>query len=147
MKNRYYIVEKNNSEIVHGYIDYRQIQGFKIKPGNNVPYDGVEVSHLTLVEPELIKKVLIKKTKRKLNTYLNFLMAIIEDDDTDEGALALVIEDAERYKRIIIEKYSKFLDKSYIRSLLRRLNVVEKKLNEKMKSLVSENEAYIGRRR
>ena len=147
MKKRYYIVDKNNSEIVHGYIDYHQIEGFKIKPGNNVPYDGIEVSHLTLVEPELIKKVLIRKTKRQLNTYLNFLMAIIEDDDTDGGALELVIDDAERYKRIIMEKYSKFLDKNYIKSLLRKLNVVEKKLNEKLNNLTYESEIQIGRRR
>ena len=114
MKKRYYIVEKSNSEIVHGYIDYHQIEGFKIKPGNNIPYDGVEVSHLTLVEPELIKKVLIRKTKRKLNIYLNFLMSIIEDDDADDGALELVIDDAERYKRIIMEKYLVYLDAKYL---------------------------------
>ena len=74
-------------------------------------------------------------------------MAIIEDDDTDDGALELVIDDAERYKRIIMEKYSKFLDKNYIKSLLRKLNVVEKKLNEKLNNLSYENEAQIGRRR
>lgn len=147
MKKRFYIVEKNNKEIVHGYIDYHQLQGFKIKPGNNIPYDGIEVSHLTLVEPELIKKVLIRKTKRKLDTYLNFLMTVIEDDDTDEGALALVIDDAERYKRLIIEKYSKFLSKAYIKTLLRRLNQVEKNLNEKINNMTNEDELYIGRRR
>ena len=74
-------------------------------------------------------------------------MAIIEDDDTDGGALELVIDDAERYKRIIMEKYSKFLDKNYIKSLLRKLNVVEKKLNEKLNNLTYENEIQIGRRR
>ena len=74
-------------------------------------------------------------------------MAIIEDYDTADGALELVIDDAERYKRIIMEKYSKFLDKNYIKSLLRKLNVVEKKLNEKLNNISYENEARIGRRR
>ena len=145
--NKYYTLEKKESGIVNSYIAYEQIEGFKIKPGNKIPYEGIEVSHLTLVEPELIKKVLIRKTKRKLNIYLNFLMTVIEDDDTDDGALSLVIDDTERYKRIIMEKYSKFLDKNYIKTLLRRLNLVERKLKEKINSISYEDEMYIGRRR
>ena len=74
-------------------------------------------------------------------------MSVTEDDDTDEGALTLVIDDAERYKRLIMEKYSKFLDKNYIKTLLRRLNLVEKKLKEKLNSMSYENEMYFGRRR
>lgn len=147
MSKSYYIVDKTKKEITNGYINENQTRGFGIRPQNNVPYEGIEVSHLTLVNAELIKKVLIKKTKRKLNTYLNFLLAIVDDDDTDGEALELVIEDAERYKRIIIEKYSKFLEKSYIKSLLRRLNTVEKELNKKLKNMNMYEEKQIGRKR
>lgn len=147
MNKRYYIVDKKREEIVNGYIDYHQIKGFGIKPGNNIPYEGVEVSHLTVVEPELIETVLIRKTKRKLNTYLNFLLTVVEDDDTDGEALELVIDDVERYKNLIINKYSKFLDKSYIKSLLRKVNTVEKELKAKLNELSLDNEMQIGRRR
>ena len=66
MNKRYYIVCKENNEVVYGYIDYENIHGFDIKPQNNVPYSGIEVGHLTLVEPELIKRVL----KRKILSFL-----------------------------------------------------------------------------
>ncbi|MBR3209462.1 MAG: hypothetical protein IKF82_04255 [Bacilli bacterium] len=147
MNRSYYIIDKTKKEIVNGYINESQIHGFGIKPQNNIPYEGIEVSHLTLIDSELIKRVLIKKTKRKLNTYLNFLIAIIDDDDTDGEALELVIDDAERYKRIILEKYSKFLEKSYIKSLLRRLNYVEKELKKKLKNVNLYDEMKIGRKR
>ncbi len=147
MNKRYYIVDKENTEIVHGYIDYDQIKGFNIKPQNNVPYDGIEVGHLTLVEPELIKRVLERKTKRKLNAYLNFLLTVIDDDDSDGEALELVIDDVSRYKSIIINKYSKFLNKKYINSLLKKVNMVERELKAKLREIYMHDEMQIGRKR
>ena len=147
MNKRYYIVDKANTEIIHGYIDYDKIKGFNIKPQNNIPYDGIEVGHLTLVEPELIEKVLKRKTKRKLNAYLNFLLSVIDDEESDGDALEMVIEDAIRYKAIIINKYSKFLDKKYLNILLRKVNIVEKELKAKLIELYREDEIQIGRKR
>ena len=60
-----YICDKENNEKMQGYLDFNQIDGFKIKPRNKVKYDGIEVSKMTLVEPSLIEMVLKKKTKRK----------------------------------------------------------------------------------
>ena len=114
MDERYYICDKDNNEIVYGYIDYNRLHGFKIRPQNNVPYDGVEVSRLVLVEPNLIKKVLKRKIKHKLDAYLVFLFSVIDDDDEDPDTLELVIDDVSRYKSIIMNKYSKFLDTSFL---------------------------------
>ncbi len=147
MNKRYYIVDRENTEIVHGYIDYDNIKGFNIKPQNTVPYEGIEVGHLTLVEPDLIKKVLERKTKRKLNAYLNFLLTVIDDDDSDGDALELVIDDVARYKSIIINKYSKFLDKKYINTLLKKVNMVERELKEKLREIYLQSEMQIGRKR
>lgn len=147
MNKRYYITCKDNNEIIYGYIDYDNIHGFDIKPQNNIPYSGIEVDHLTLVEPELIKKVLKRKIKRKLNTYLNFLMMAASDDDSDPDSTALVIDDLERYKAIIINKYSKFLDKRYLNILLKKVGFVERELQRKISELTYTDNMEIGRRR
>lgn len=135
MNERYYICNKDNNEIIYGYIDYNRLHGFKIKPQNNVPYEGIEVSKLELVEPELIKKVLKRKIKHKLDMYLNFLFSILDDDNDDPEELALVIDDLNKYKKIIMNKYSKFLDKSYINTLLKKVGMVEKELKLKLEEL------------
>ena len=147
MDERYYICDKENNEIVYGYIDYNQIHGFKIKPGNNIPYDGVEVSRLVLVKPSLIENVLKRKTKHKLNAYLAFLFTIIDDDDDDSETLELVIDDVARYKSIIINKYSKFLDKKYINRLLKKVGMVESELKDKLKELTKQNTKTQGKSR
>ena len=147
MEERYYICDKDNNEIVYGYIDYSHIHGFKIKPGNNVPYDGVEVSRLILVKPELIENVLKRKIKNKLNTYLTFLFTVIDDEDEDPDSLELVLDDVTRYKNLIMNKYSKFLDKKYIRHLLKKVGMVELELKEKLKELTKQNTKSQGKSR
>ena len=128
---KYYICDKDNKEIVYGYLNYNKNTGFRIKPRNKLKYDGIEVSRLILVEPSLIEKVLKRKTKIKLNAYLNFLISIIEDED-DDGALSLVLDDAERYKSIIMNKYSKYLSPRYIKELLFRVRFIEEQLKAKI---------------
>lgn len=147
MNERYYICDKDNTEIVYGHIDYNKLSGFKIKPQNKIPYEGVEVSRLILVEPELIAKVLKRKIKHKLDAYLAFLFSVIEDDDDDPEDLELVIDDVIRYKNIIINKYSKFLDKKYIKGLLRKVGTVERELQIKLNELVKQNTKSAGKSR
>lgn len=129
--SKYYICDKDNNEIIYGYLNYNKYTGFIIKPRNKVKYDGIEVSRLVLVEPSLIEKVLKRKTKIKLNAYLNFLISIIEDED-DDGALDLVLDDAKKYKAIIMNKYSKYLSPRYIKELLFRVKFIEEELKARI---------------
>ena len=138
MDERYYICNKDNNEIVYGYIDYSHLHGFKIKPGNNVPYEGVEVGRLVLVKPSLIENVLKRNT---------FLFTVIDDEDEDPDALELVIDDVTRYKNIIMNKYSKFLDKKYIKRLLKKVGMVELELNNKLEELTKQNTKKAGKSR
>ena len=147
MDERYYICDKDNNEIVYGYIDYSHLHGFKIKPGNNVPYEGVEVGRLVLVKPSLIENVLKRKIKHKLDAYLTFLFTVIDDEDEDPNALELVIDDVTRYKNIIMNKYSKFLDKKYIKQLLKKVGMVELELKSKLEELTKQNTKTSGKSR
>ena len=122
-----YNFNKNNN-IVSGYLN-DSMSGFKFKPRNTVEYEGIEVSRMVLVEPKLIENVLKRKIKIKLNAYLKYLISTIEEDDGDAD---LVLEDTLRYKKIIMNKYSKYLDPKYIRELLFRVKFVEEELKNKI---------------
>lgn len=148
MSERYYVCDKENKELVYGYIDYHELnKGFTFKPQNKVPYDGVEVSDLVLVKPSLIKKVLKKKTKKKLDAYFVYLLSILNDDEEEgEGQLIIILDDIERYKNLIINKYSKFLGKTYITNLLKKVNVIEKNFKERLDELVETKNHHRGSR-
>lgn len=141
-----YICEKENISIVSCDFDDTKISGFKVKPKNNIEYEGIEVSSLTVVEPKFISNVLKRKTKRKLNAYLQFLIDSF-DDDTSSGDLALVLDDAKRYRAIIINKYSKFLDVKYIKELLLRVTFIEEELKMRMHEYNKSFSTHIGKGR
>ena len=55
-----YICEKESMALVSCDFDDTKINGFKVKPKNNIEYEGIEVSTLTVVEPNLISNVLFE---------------------------------------------------------------------------------------
>ena len=139
-----YICAKENNDKVSCYLNFTHISGFRIRPKNNVKYEGITVSRMLVTNPKLIKNVLKRKTKRKLNAYLQFLIRSLEEDDTSGEDLALILEDAMRYRMLIITKYSKFLEPAFIKQLLLRVSFIEEELktrimsqNRELKSLMS----------
>lgn len=146
--SKYYVIMKTSST-VSCYLSESNVDGFHIKPQNNVEYDGVEVSRLTVVEPSLIENVLKRKITKKLDAYLKYLISVLntDDDDTDPDDLNLVINDLQRYKQIIMNRYSKYLDPYYIRMLLSKVKLVEDELKRKIKATQKQSEYTANRRR
>jgi len=142
-----YICEKENKVHVSCDFDFNAVDGFKVRPKNKVKYDGIEVNKLTIVSPYFIDNVLKRKTKRKLNAYLQFLFNTLEDDDTTGDDLGLILEDTKRYKAIIINKYSKFLDVNYIKELLFRVTFIEEELKMRIRSEHKSFNPFMGRGR
>lgn len=113
------------------YIDYKNIAGFKVKPKNGKRYGGVEVNEMLIIKPDFIDLILKRKIGKKLESYLNYLIEVI-DDDADGAKLAQTLNDIDRYRTTINNTYKKYLDDKYLDILLRKLKLVEEKLNEKM---------------
>ena len=143
MSKYYVIIKVNNNK--EGYLG-SNISGFHIKPQNNVEYEGVEVGHLILLKPELIESVIKRKVSKKIDSYLNYLYSILEtdDDDTDPDDLNLVLNDVQRYKTIIMNRYSGYLDAYYIRSLFSKVKLVEEELKRKIKNSQKQNNFFQG---
>lgn len=140
MEKTYTIVkEQFNGDKV--YIDYTKFKGFKVKPRNNVKYDGIKVNSLVILKPSFIEKLLKKKVKRKLDFYLQYIISLMDnDEDGDVGNLRLALDDLERYKSIIEYKYRKYLDQKYINLLLKKMELLEHEI--KMKLIYKQEEVY-----
>lgn len=132
MKNEQFILVKSRKLKDVVYIDYKNMAGFKVKPKNGKKYGGVEVNEMLIIKPDFIDLILKRKIGKKLESYINYLIEVIEDDDTDGSKLAQTLNDIERYRTTINNTYKKYLDEKYLNILLRKLKLVEEKLNLKM---------------
>lgn len=145
-----YILCKKKQEQELIYLNYDVKSGFKFKPKNKVDYNGVKVNEMVVINPSFIEKVLKRKIKRKLDSYLHFLIMLLDNEDTDPTNLRHALNDLEKYRRTVINKYRNYLDKKYIDLLLKKMDVLERELKTKILLAVTkepEEEEYEQERR
>lgn len=139
MEKTYTIIkEQHNGDKV--IIDYSKINGFRVTPKNKLKYNGVKVNSLIIVKPSFIEKVLKKKVKRKLDYYLQYIISLMDDDETGTTDLRFALNDLERYKSIVEYKYRKYLNQKYINLLLKKISILENEI--KMKIIYNQEEVF-----
>ena len=106
--NRYVLCKKENSSSLV-YFNYEVLDGYKFKPKSGAKYNGVKVNEMMIINPSFIEKVLKRKIKRKLETYLQFLITLLDEGNEDPTSLRHALTDLDRYRRIVINKYRNYL--------------------------------------
>lgn len=152
MNNKHYYLslEDYNGEVV--YIDYNKLKGFKFIPKNKVKYDGIVVNQMILINPSFIETVLKKKIKRKLDSYLQYIvhiLDILEEEEDDGSLIEIALNDLDRYRRTIINNYREFLEARYVKFLLKKIALLERELRMKqayLTPIIEENEKTSGRK-
>ncbi|MDD2181455.1 MAG: hypothetical protein PHW32_03695 [Bacilli bacterium] len=133
MKKQHYILMKKTNKKETFYIDYEKMDGYKVTPKNKVKYDGIIVNKLIVIKPSFTKKLLIKKSKRKLEEYLQYIINIMDNDDsTDSGELNRALNSLERYRRTVMNTYRMYLDDKYYKLLLQKIDLIEQELSKKL---------------
>jgi len=132
MNNNNYVLvkEQYTNDVV--YIDYKKKKGFKFTPLNKIKYDGIVVNKMIVIKPNFIEKVLKKKIKRQLDTYLQYIVNVLDNNDDEDGSkLNIVLDQIDRYKKVVMNRYRDYLEEKYIELLLKKLGVLEKEVKLK----------------
>lgn len=150
VQGRNYKLQKNEMNINLLNFETKKIDGFEFTPKHANEYLGMEVNKMVVINPSFVEKVLKKKIKRKLDLYLQFIVSVIDDEDTDPSNLRYVLDDLERYRRTIINKYQRYLDEKYINLLLKKIELLQNEIKTKliyMKEPIVEEEKETRRKR
>ena len=139
-----YFISKNtyNGDVI--YINADRVNGYKISPKKDLNYDGIKVNEMIFIKPSMIEKIIKRKIKIKLDNYLKFLIYGTDEDDDTRKALG----DLERYKLLVNNKYSIYLDDKYIYLLNKKIGTIERELKSRLTyhNFIKEEEV-IGRKR
>lgn len=137
-----YFISKDNKtgEIV--YLEYDK-SGYKVTPKTKKK-DAIEVNKIVFVSPELTKKLLKKKINSKISKLLLELNTWYdEDDDSDGTRIRDKVKEAERLKLNIINKYQKYLGKSYCALSLEKLQIIINGYRSRLYSIRKKKEKEI----
>ena len=144
-----YSIAKDECKKEDVIINPVKLKGFKVKPKNVIKYKTGKVDEVVLIDSNVIDSVLKRKIKNKLDEYLEYIMNIVEDDDTTGGTIREAKDELARYKSIIKRKYKKYLEERYVELLLKKIELLEYELNSKTiintKELDTEKEVKQGK--
>lgn len=128
MKN-YICKRTSNGSII--ILDKNALNGLSFNPKNSSKY-GIAISKMIIVSPDIVKKLLIKSTKRKMDKFIRLLASLADDDDATDASLREALNDLSRYRNIVEYKYNKYLDEKYKEQLIAKIDILEGEIKKKI---------------
>ena len=137
-----YVIDKNNDDKKLTYYNVN-IKGLEVNPINEVPDQQILVGKVLLVDEELQDTFIKKRINKKLDKIMKFMIRILNDDDSTEEDTGMVLDEINRLKGIVLNKYRHYMKDAEYKSLLTKLILIEeefkKSYNEKMFMTINSN--------
>ena len=142
-----YVIDKKQEKMKLMYYDVK-MDGLDVEPINNVKNLNIKAKKVKLIDKKLRESYIKQRINKKIDKIISFMMRIINDDDTSEDDVGIVLDEMNRLKGIIVNKYKEFINASEYKSLLSKLIMIEdefkKNYNNKMFTSYIQNAIYDG---
>ena len=124
-----YIIDKDNpnEKLLYYNVD---VVGLSVTPNKSVPGYNVIAKKLTLVDPELREAYIKQKINKKIDKVIKFMIRILNDEDTSDEDAGIVLDEINKLKGIIINKYKEYMIESEYKALLTKLILIEEEFKK-----------------
>lgn len=137
--NQRFLVIKNKDSKTIKYFEYDKLSGYNIHPKQNVKFqNAINVNKMIIINPTLIEKLVDKKIKHKFNNLINLLSFVYENDDTTGDGLELALNEAEKFRMELINKYKKYLSEEKQSLMEKKLDILEDEIKLRMQYFLNE---------
>lgn len=132
--NQKFLIVKNKDEKEIKYFEYDKVKGYNIAPKNKVKFeDAINVNRMILINPSLINKMVDKKVKRRFAYLVNMISFVCENDDESGDGLYLALDQAEKFRMELLNKYKKYIEEEKFALLLKKIAILEDELKLRIK--------------
>ncbi len=125
-----YLIKKSDKTQEIIYLDY-DLNGYIFKPKNKSE-SSLTVNEVMVINPSMIDKILTIKFNTLFKKISMEAFKVIYDDDSSEGDAMLVLDEIKRFKRIVENKYQKFLSDEKEDMFNKKLKSLENEIKAKM---------------
>ncbi len=140
-----YVIDKNNEKMKLMYYSVKLV-GLDVEPKNQVKNLRIKAKKVVIVDPELRESFIKQRINKKIDKVINFMLKILNDDGTSDEDAGMVLDEINKLKGIIINKYKEHMKISEYKSYLTKLIMIEeefkKNYNQKMFSNYVQNAIY-----
>lgn len=128
-----YVIEHKGEEKKLTYHNVK-IVGLSVTPKNNVKDLTIKADKIILIDPNLCETYIRRRINRKIDKVIKFMIKILNDEDTTDGDAGLVLDEVNKLKGIIINKYKEYMLESEYKSLLTKLILIEEEFKRNYNS-------------
>lgn len=107
-----------------------KMNGLIVSPKNAVAGLTIKAKKITLIDSFLIEEYIKGRINRKIDKIVKFMLRILNDEDTTEDDSGLVIDEVNKLKGIIINKYKEYLTDTEYKALLTKLILLEEEFQK-----------------
>ena len=137
-----FVVKKDAKTDVITYMEYEKLKGLKFKPRSNTSFeDMISVNEMVVINPSLIEKLISKKCSRTFKKIIKMLSLVADDDDDDSGYM-LILNEIERFKRLILNKYKNYMKEKECDVLLKKLEIIKQEVLYRKNKILEMNLSY-----
>ena len=133
MQNNHYLIvkEKNKKEIA--YFEYDKLDGFNMTSKNkNIKLkDAINVNKMVIVNPSMVEKLIDKKINIRMRKLVNLILNIYESDDDPGSSMMQALNEIEKFKREMINKYLNYMNKKQLSNLEDKIRMLESEVTKK----------------
>jgi len=127
-KTKYVIIKKHN---------YQEVLKIKL---NNI-YDmssktpikgGISVKRINLIDQTFIDKMINKRINKRFKSLLELIASICESDEDPSSGLMFALTETEKFKREMLNKYARLLNKQEKELIDKKIDLVEKDVKKRL---------------
>ena len=130
--NVHYLIVKEKDKREITYFEYNNFTGFNMTSKNkNIKLkDAINVNKMIIINPSFVEKLVNKKINTRMKKLIDILASIYEnpDDEDPAGSLMMALNEVERFKREMINKYMEYMTKKQQRLLEKKIQILEQEV-------------------
>ena len=124
-----YVIEKNGKDMKLVYYSVNMV-GLGVEPKNGVPGLTIKAKKIVIVDSKLRDAYIKQRINKKIDKVIKFMLRILNDEDTTEGDVGMVLDEINKLKGIVIKKYKEYMKVSEYKALLTKLIIIEEEFKK-----------------
>ncbi len=123
-----YLINKRHQD--DSVVSIRELDGYVFKPK---PAKGnyIKVNEVKIVDKVMIDKILSMKFDKSFKQVVALALHVINDEDADETAAEVVLDEVELVRQVLLNRYQKFLSYEKEQLFLKKLRLIENEMRVK----------------
>jgi len=125
--------ESNNSKLMYYNV---KMTGLNVKPKNGITNAVIKSKNVILIDPDLRLSFIKQRVNKKLDKIIDFMLHILNDENSSDSDTGLVLDEINKLKGIIVNKYREYLTETEYKTFLTKIFMLQDEFEKNYNSKI-----------